>query len=224
MLPHIWPYFIRSGGCLIPRESPPRTMFFRQVAFRSIKWILCSLVHASDISLSSSTFQYSSIFSPTIHPVMYVCFWWRRCTSAEKEMILLSACTVGLWVHVMAMKSFVIHQKSFLASASSRVESSWCGVGEETPSDSPRKLSCSSPHSGRSRFKVDVLRRCSPPQTLTVPSATGNMKFPHHCGVSTSFALSLFLSRFPMRPSPPNIQCLPPYCLLDWWSLDVSFV
>ena len=37
VLPHIWPYFIRSRGCSIPRESPPRTMYIRQVAFRSIK-------------------------------------------------------------------------------------------------------------------------------------------------------------------------------------------
>ena len=38
-----------------------RTMYIRQVAFRSIKWILWCLVHASDISLSPSTFQSSSI-------------------------------------------------------------------------------------------------------------------------------------------------------------------
>ena len=28
------------------------------------------------------------------------------------------------------------------------------------------------------RVKVNVLRRCSPPKILTVPSATGHMKFP----------------------------------------------
>ena len=38
---------------------------------------------------------------------------------------------------------------------------------------------------------MDVLRRCSHPQILTVPSATGNMKFPLLCGVNTSFAFSL---------------------------------
>ena len=38
---------------------------------------------------------------------------------------------------------------------------------------------------------MDVLRRCSHPKTLTVPSATGNIKFPPLIGVNTSFALSL---------------------------------
>ena len=47
------------------------------------------------------------------------------------------------------------------------------------------------PRSGRSRVKVDALRRCPLPKILTVPSATGNMKFPLLCGVNTSFALSL---------------------------------
>ena len=38
---------------------------------------------------------------------------------------------------------------------------------------------------------MDVLRRCSPPNALTVPSVTGNMKSPFLCGVNTFFALSL---------------------------------
>ena len=42
------------------------------------------------------------------------------------------------------MKSPAIDQKSFLASASSSVESSWCGVGEESPSYYPRGFSFSS--------------------------------------------------------------------------------
>ena len=45
--------------------------------------------------------------------------------------------------------------------------------------------------SRRSRVKVDVLRRCSLPKILTVPPATGNMKFPLLCCVNTSFALRL---------------------------------
>ena len=66
--------------------------------------------------------------------------------------------------HVMAiMKSPVKDKKSFLASATSRVESSWRGVGEESPSDSPRRTTSSSPRSGRSLIEVDVLRRRSPP-------------------------------------------------------------
>ena len=83
-------------------------------------------------------------------------------------------------------------QKSFLASASSCVESAYCGDGEESPPDSPRRISCSPPRSGRSRIKVDGLRRRSPPGVMTVPSAIGNMKNSPFIGVATSFELSLF--------------------------------
>ena len=85
-------------------------------------------------------------------------------------------------------------QKSFLASPSSSVESScfdcW-SVLEENLSGSPWRIPCSSPRSGLSRIKVDVLRRWSPPQILTVPSATGNIKLSPFIGVNTSNALSL---------------------------------
>ena len=49
-------------------------------------------------------------------------------------------------------------------------------VGEESSSDSPGRISCSSPRSGRSRIKVDVLRLRSPPEILIDPSSTGKMK------------------------------------------------
>ena len=81
--------------------------------------------------------------------------------------------------------------ENILASASSRAESSSREVGECNSSNSPRRFFCSSPRSGRSRFKVVVLRRCAHPKILTVPSATGNMKFSLLCGVNTSFAWSL---------------------------------
>ena len=81
------------------------------------------------------------------------------------------------------------HQKSLLASASSSVESSWCGDGDESPSDSPRRFPCSSLRSGWSLIKVDVLRRWSPPETLTVPSAAGKTKLTHFIGVRTSFCI-----------------------------------
>ena len=89
------------------------------------------------------------------------------------------------------MKFPVMDQKSFLASALSSVESSRCGVGEDNPSDSPWRISCSSRRSGRSLVKVGVLRRCELPKILTVPSATGNMKLSLLIGVDTSFALCL---------------------------------
>ena len=66
-------------------------------------------------------------------------------------------------------------QKSPLVSPSYHDES--CRGVHEDPSDSPRRFSCSSPLSGLSRIKVDVLGSCSPPESLTVPSATGNMNF-----------------------------------------------
>ena len=75
--------------------------------------------------------------------------------------------------------------------ASSRAGSAWCGDGEESPSDSPRRTSCSSPRSGRSRIEVDGLWRRSPPEVLTVPAAIGNIDFSPLIGVNTSLALSL---------------------------------
>ena len=143
-------------------------------------------VHAS----RSNNRQY--VF-PTIHPVTYERFWQRRCTSVEKEMILFSARTIWLWVPRDGDKWNlpVIDQKSFVASASSRIESSWRGFGEESPSDSPRKTSCSSPRGRWSLIEVDGFRRRSPPEVLTVPSATGNKKLSPLICVNTSFALSL---------------------------------
>ena len=86
-------------------------------------------------------------------------------------------------------KSPEIDRKSFLASPSYHDESR--SEVEEDPSDSPRRLSCSSPRSGLSRIKVDVLRSWSPPESLTVPSAIGTLNFSPLIGVSTSFTLRL---------------------------------
>ena len=63
----------------------------------------------------------------------------------------------------------------------------------EDPSDSPRICPCSSPRSGLSRIKVDVLRTSSPPNNLTVPSAIGKIICSTVCGrgVNTSFSLGL---------------------------------
>ena len=93
--------------------------------------------------------------------------------------------------HIIRTRSFLVTSMYFNGASSSRAESSWSGVGECNASDFFWKISCSSPRSGRSRVKVDVLRRCSTPKILTVPSATGNVKFPLLCGVNTSFALRL---------------------------------
>ena len=90
-------------------------------------------------------------------------------------------------------------QKWFLASASSRVESSWRRVGESVWFSSKNFLFLSSfrmmmvSDAGQSRIKVDGLRRRSPPKIFTVPSATGNIKLSPFIGVNTSFALSLLV-------------------------------
>ena len=89
------------------------------------------------------------------------------------------------------MNSPVIVQKSFFASSSSRAESSSILDGVFHSPELPSRFSDSSPRSGRSQVKVGVLRCRSHPKILTVPSATGKMKFPLLCGVNTSFASNL---------------------------------
>ena len=115
------------------------------------------------------------------------------------------------------MNSPATVQTSLSASSSSRVESSWSGVGESNSSDFPWRISCSSPRSGRSRSKVDVLRRCSFPKILTVPSATGNWSL--HFFAALTLPLHWAFGRgVLMRPSPPILQCLRPQCLLSRFS------
>ena len=139
------------------------------------------------------------------------------------------------------MNSPVIVQKSLLASSSPRVESSWSWVGESNSSDVLWRISCSSPRSGSSRVKADVLRRCSHPQICTVPSPNGKMKLPLLSGANTSFALSLLawssdasissnssmsatimslLSRFSLRRMHNRENILGKTFALNWSSLD----
>ena len=89
----------------------------------------------------------------------------------EQGIILQSARTVRLGVpRDKKINCPQIDQKSPLASPSYHDES--CREVEEDPSDSPRRLSSSSPVSGLCRIKVDVLRSRSP-ESLTVPSSIG---------------------------------------------------
>ena len=88
-------------------------------------------------------------------------------------------------------KSPVIDQMSFLASASSCVES--CrGVEEQSSSDSELEellaLLLGLVYPGSSGGSQTLI---SSPETRTVPSATGHMKLPLLSSVNTSFALSL---------------------------------
>ena len=65
VLPPFWPHIAWSWGCLFPRKSPhpssPPTMYIRQVALRSIKWILWNLSLHLTKSVSPSTFHSSSL-------------------------------------------------------------------------------------------------------------------------------------------------------------------
>ena len=133
------------------------------------QWInLVKPVHASDNYLSPSTFQKSSICvsnntSSDVCVVLVTSMYFIG-IGHDSSLVMYSLTLGSTWWR--QMKSPVLDQKSFLASASSRVESSWRGFGEESTCDSPRKTSCSSPCSGRSLIKVDGFRRRSPPESL----------------------------------------------------------
>ena len=43
IFPHLWPQSVWSGGRFVSSSISPRTMYIRQVGFRSIKWILWKL-------------------------------------------------------------------------------------------------------------------------------------------------------------------------------------
>ena len=138
--PNIWPHIIRTRNCLFPCESLPGpcvSFWWLFLLVERILWILC--MHQILLFLPS-TLWVGNFSSLGMYSLALGSTWWRY------------------------MISLVTDQKSFLASASSRVESSWSGVGEESPSDSPRRTSCSSPRSRRSRVKVDVIRRCPLPR------------------------------------------------------------
>ena len=79
---------------------------------------------------------------------------------------------------------------------------------KSSPSDSPRKTSCSSPRSGRSLIKVGGVKRRSPPKNFHYSICDWeHEKLSPFIGVHTSFALSLRACRVLMRPSPPILPC-----------------
>ena len=139
-----------------------------------ILWILS--MHPTILFLHprSSNLQsvFSNITSSDVHDVLVTSMYFNGI--GNDSFFGTYSLTLGTtwW---QSMNSSVIAQKSSLASSSSRVESSLflCSFG--TLPDI------------RWMFSDAVL----PPKIFTVPSATGNMKFPLLCGVYTSFALSL---------------------------------
>ena len=59
--------------CFLASLLPEHVYPSRGLSFNKMN--LLKPVHASDNFLSPSTFQKSSIFSPSLHQVMYECFW-----------------------------------------------------------------------------------------------------------------------------------------------------
>ena len=76
----------------------------------------------------------------------------------------------------------------FFSASPSCHDESWRGAGEERPSDSPRRTSCSSPRSGH--FLIKVLRLHLLQKFSLVHLRLGTLFF-IFMGVNTSFALSL---------------------------------
>ena len=214
-LPHIWPYIVGSWGCLFLRQSS-QTMSFHQVAFRSIKINLVKLVQTSDNSLSPSTFQWSPMCFPRITSsdvcVVLVTSMYFNGIGNDSSFGMFSLTMGSTWWR--RMKSPVMDQKSFLASASSRVESSWKRSGEESSSDSPRKTSCASPRSGWSLVKVDVLRRRSLQRCFYCSICDWNIKLVtfHRCWH--------FLC---IEPSGVDFRCVHRFQLLNVRNHIVSF-
>ena len=96
-------------------------------------------------------------------------------------------------------------QKSLLASSSSRVESSWSWVWKFYSSDFPWRISCSSPRFGRSRVKVDILRRCSPHRFWLFHLRRWLWIF-HFFAALTLPLHGAFWRGVHMRPSPPFLH------------------
>ena len=190
IFPILWPQSVWSGGRLFSCQSLTRPCIPGGFSFNIVN--LVKPVHVSDNSRSPSTFHQSSMFLSNITPkdvsvvrVTSIYFSGKGNDSSLGTYSLTLGSTWWRW-----MKLPVMDQKSFLASPSYHDESR-SGAAED-PSDSPWRLSCSSPRSGLSRIKVDVLRTWSPPESFTVPPAIGNMNFSPPMGVDTSFALTLF--------------------------------
>ena len=184
MRPHISPHMVWTRGCLFPCKSlsRPCVSVRRPFAQKNESCEACPCIWQFFFSI-----QIPAIFNIFLPQTVE----WCVCGPGKGNDSLSAEFDSGY--NVMTTNECSCHSpdKSLLAFSSSRVESSWSWVGECNSSEFPWRISCSFPRSGRSWVKVDVLRRCPHPKILTVPSATGFLKFPLLCGVNTSFALSL---------------------------------
>ena len=150
----------RVVACIFVNRNP-QTTSIRQEAFHLIVWTAWkrSMVPISSIRInvpiivSSAFLQHiqSRMYSPDHVNVSQWSVGWDPSESLRRSS--LSSSPLTGWSRVI-----VDFRIPWSPPASSSVESSWCGAGEENPPHSPRKISCSSPQSGRSRIKVDVLR------------------------------------------------------------------
>ena len=101
---------------LVSSSVSSRTMYIRQVAFHSIKWILSNLsMHLTilDLHLRSTDLQY--VF-PAIHPVTYVLFWWRRCTSVEWKWFFSRHVQFDSGFHMMAINEISCNRPEIIFS------------------------------------------------------------------------------------------------------------
>ena len=148
-------------------------MCIRQVAFRSIKWILWIL------SIHQTFFLHPR--SSNLQSVK-----WCMCCSGDvdvpqrnRKWFFSRHEEFDSRFNVMTINEFSCNGPEVIFSflVIPHWVFLWSRVGECNSSDFPWSLSCSSPLSRLSRIKEDVLRRCSPPKISTVPSATGKMNF-----------------------------------------------
>ena len=158
----IWPYIIRTRGCLFPRKSLPGPCI-------SVRWPFVQWNKSCEASPCFWQFFFS-IHVPVVFKIyLQQYIQWCICCSGNVDVLhwnrkwfFFRHVQFDSGFHLMTINDSPVKvQKSLLASSSSRVESSWSGVGECNSSDFLWRISCSFPRSGRSRVKVDVLRSSS---------------------------------------------------------------
>ena len=215
-------------------------MNFRYNSFRTQSlWFICFQ--------NARKFWFVIILSATSHPVPAVCLFTRHSWGCwnfqllpcilddlfEFHILRINEVNSSLPSYIFELRLFSCPIFAFLsiwtsltyfsrfhatnrASPASGNESRRCNGGRD-PSDSPRKSWWSSPRIGWSRIKVRVLSSSSPPESFTVPSATGQINFSPLSGVITSFALSLqaWISDATISSSPQGPQ---PECLIFHFS------
>ena len=100
--PHIWPYIVRTRGCLFSCKSPPRPCV-------PIRWPFvqkdesCESCPCIWLFFSPSTIQSSSICFPTLRLVRKMLFWVLR---RKKKCFFFRHVQFDSWYNVMTMNDF----------------------------------------------------------------------------------------------------------------------